>query len=466
MPLPPNIIICLCDQLRSSEVGCYGNRSVRTPNIDALAAESVRFESGISPYPVCMAARSALLSGQYPRRCTGGVGNVVYTTEPGDCAMPEYPHAGRPHLPDATLPELLHQAGYYNAAIGKWHIHTWPQDIGFDEYTIPRVHHCHSGQSFTRNGGPEFVPDGWSVDFEADEVEAFLDGRAKEGRPFFLYYNISPPHCPVADAPEQYRTMYRPEDIELRPNVDESAPLANQDYWFKVYRWDFRYYAHHLPYTEQLPPGYSLRHLIAEYRGVVAWVDDAVGRMLRNLSRRGLDKNTIVVFTADHGDNLGSHGRVQKGSFNEEAIAVPLVIRWPGSPRGQVVSDQVASLVDLMPTLLEAAGVEVPGHVHGQSLMPLLDGRRQRLDRDHAFIETPVGIAIRTPTHIYALPWTQPGGGPRAGRPLSDATDYFFDLRADPCQLRALPTDGESASLARDLDSRLRDWHRQARGAD
>ncbi|MBM3495186.1 MAG: hypothetical protein FJX72_12825, partial [Armatimonadetes bacterium] len=198
----PNIVLCTCDQLRAFEIGCYGNRFVRTPNIDRLGREGVRFETAVTNYPVCMAARSVMLSGMHNRACTGGVSNVAYPTKPGDHAMPEYPEKGRPHLKQQTLPEALREAGYATTAIGKWHIHSWPQDIGFDHYVIPRVHHCHSGQSFTEDGGPEFVPPGYSVDYEAERVERFVADRAKSAQPFFLFYNISPPHCPVADAPE------------------------------------------------------------------------------------------------------------------------------------------------------------------------------------------------------------------------------------------------------------------------
>ena len=137
----PNIILCMCDQLRAFEVGCYGNPVIRTPNIDRLAAEGVRFETAVTTFPVCMAARSVTLSGQYNRTCTGGVGNVATGQGEGRIYFPQYPFAGRPHLREATLPEILHGLGYHTAAIGKWHIHTWPHDIGFDQYVIPRVNH-------------------------------------------------------------------------------------------------------------------------------------------------------------------------------------------------------------------------------------------------------------------------------------------------------------------------------------
>lgn len=452
----PNIILCTCDQLRAFETGCYGNAVVRTPHIDRLAATGCRFETAVTNQPVCMAARSCLLSGQYNRHCTGGVANVSYRTEPGNFAMPEYPYPGRPHLPDPTLPELLGTAGYHCATVGKWHIHSWPHDVGFHEYLIPRVHHCHSGQSYTRNGSPELVAPGMSVDFEAAEVESFLAAR-HNASPFFLYYNISPPHCPLEDAPERYLTLYRPEEIPLRANVNLDVPLADQDYWFKVYRHDFRYYAFHLPYTETLPEEYTLRHLIATYYGLTTWVDDTVGRMLAALAAHGLDGETVVVFTSDHGDNLGSHGRVQKGTLNEESIRIPYIIRLPGANEGRIVSRQVASTVDLAPTLLDLAGLSpAPAHMDGHSLAPILKGARACLDEPGAFIETMHdGIGIRTPRHLYGLPV----GTGEAAQTLPASPNMFYDLACDPCQMSNLAGDTQHLEVARDLHARLQQWH-------
>lgn len=467
----PNIILCTCDQLRAFELGCYGNPVIRTPNLDRLAAEGVRFETAVTTFPVCMAARSVLLSGQYNRTCTGGVGNVAFPQDDGRIYFPQYPHTGRPHLRETTLPEILRGLGYHTAVIGKWHIHSWPHDIGFDDYLIPRMNHAHSGQHFTENGGPEFVPDGYSVDFGCDRVAAFLAQQASADRPFFLYYNISPPHCPLSDAPARYTRMYAPDEIPIRPNVDLARPLPDQDHWFKVYRWDYRYYNFHLPYTEELPEDFTLRRVIAEYYGMTTWVDDAVGRMLAALAAHGLAENTIVVFTSDHGDYLGSHGRVQKGDLHEESVRIPLIVRCPrpllsrpagrseGRPadppagRQPGVADQcVAALVDIAPTLLDLLGCAAPAHMAGRSLTPALCGAPAAADADHAIIETGRGVGIRTRTHLYGLPFV-------AGtRRLADTPYLFTDLAADPYQWRNLAGTAEQAEVAAELDGRLRAW--------
>jgi choline-sulfatase len=399
-----------------------------------------------------MAARSVTLSGQYNRTCTGGVSNVAYASRPGDVNMPEYPEEGRPHLKAPTLAEVLRDEGYATAAIGKWHIHSWPHDVGFEHYVIPRVHHCHSGQSFTESGGPEFVPQGFSVDYEAERVEEFIADRARRPEPFLLYYNISPPHCPVADAPERFLRMYDPARVQLRPNVDPSVPLARQDYWFKVYRYDFRHYGLHLPYADKLPEGYDIRALTAEYQGLVTWADEALGRMLGALDRSGLAEDTIVLFSADHGDNLGSHGLVQKGGPTEESSRIPWLIRRPGSIPVGTTSDAVASLVDVAPTLLGLARAPVPGHMHGQSLARRLMGRDERPHIAHAVVETGSGAAIRTPSRMCFVPFAQ------VDRKLGERATMLYDVAADPYQLRNLAADDEWEHEAHELVSLLREW--------
>jgi len=439
----PNIILITSDQLRPYELGCYGGKEIATPNIDRLAARGTVWETAISNFPVCMPARSIMMSGQMNRTATGGKTNVSHGGRPGDFTMPEYPYPGRPHLKDPALPELLRGAGYHTAAIGKWHIHSWPDDIGFDSYLIPRVHHAHSAQTYTRNGGPEFCAPGYSVDLEAGEAETFLIDNARSEKPFFLYYNISPPHCPVADVPEEFLRLYDPDKLTLRENTDEAA-IEDKDYWYKVYRWDFRYYSHRLPHTMELPEGYDLRALAAEYFGAVTWMDRAVGRILNAVAAAGLEEDTLVVFTADHGENLGSHGLVQKGTENDESICIPLVMAGPDVARGHRVAGSVASLVDLAPSFLAAAGQGAPEHMHGASLMAEAGGGAA--DGRVAFFETGNGAGLRSPdTTIYAR-FTAP-------RQLAEPPATLFDNVNDPYQYQNLaseqPTHPLMAELAR-----------------
>ncbi|QBY01365.1 hypothetical protein E2K80_12035 [Rhodophyticola sp. CCM32] len=437
MATRPNIILITSDQLRPFELGCYGGTQVATPNIDRLAARGAMWDLAITNFPVCMAARSVLISGQHNRTATGGKTNVAYDGRQGDFNMPEYPYPKRPHLPHKTLAEILRDSGYETSVIGKWHIHSWPHEIGFDHYLIPRVHHAHSAQIYSRDGGPEFAPDGFSVAFEAEEAVTYLKGKTDSTQPFFLYHNISPPHCPVADMPDEYLHMYDPDHVALRENTDEDR-IENKDYWYKVYRWDFRYYSFRLPHTMDLPQGYDLRALAAEYYGAVTWMDSAVGRILDAVRDAGLEDDTLIVFTSDHGENLGSHGLVQKGTENDESLRIPLVMAGPGVVPGHRVTGAVASLVDLAPSFLEAAGQPAPDHMHGASLMAEAGGAADT--GRTAFFQTVRGVGLRSPAQTVYAPLSD-------DRRISAAPVTVYDNINDPFQYQNLAPDGKDQAL-------------------
>jgi len=143
----PNIILCLCDQMRAQAVGCYGNDLVRTPNLDRLATAGVRFETAVSNAPLCTPARSAILAGQYARTCTGMLNN---TTE-------DPPPPRRIRLTDPTLAEILRDGGYRTELIGKWHIDPPPEHVGFDHAVFPQIPHHHYGQRYFETGRDEFT---------------------------------------------------------------------------------------------------------------------------------------------------------------------------------------------------------------------------------------------------------------------------------------------------------------------
>ena len=455
MSRPPNVVVCLCDQLRAFEVGCYGNAVIQTPHIDRLARQGVRFETAVTNSPLCLPARSSLLSGQYARTCTGVLDNVRTMLPDGTYTTAEHPEPGRPHIPDPTLAEQLGTMGYDTAVIGKWHIYSTPRDLGFGYSLVPRVHHRQTKQVFREDGGDEFVVDGWAPDFEAQRVKAYLE--APHERPFFLFYNIAPPHPPIADAPVRYLSMYAPDSVPLRPNVYVDGELPHNEEWFKIYLYDFLYYdGQRASPAYALPEGFGLRHLTALYYGLTTWVDDLVGTLLANLTAAGLDDNTIVIFGSDHGDNLGSHGYWNKGRLMEESIRIPLVVRAPGVEPA-VARQQVASIVDIMPTVLELVGAEIPSSVQGRSLAPVLQGESAELPDNHAFIETHGhDIGIRTPMHLYAMQLDE------ANRQVVDSRRMFYDLRSDPYQQPNLAgtATGEQATLADALQQRLEAWHR------
>jgi len=433
----------MCDQLQAAATGCYGNPDVKTPHIDALATGGVRFLHGISNAPVCMAARSVLLSGQHNRTCTGGISNVGYPQgKVGSYPMPEYPAPGRLHFPNATLPEVLRAAGYRTAAIGKWHIYVWPDVIGFDHYVIPRTHHVHSAQHYVEDGGPEFVPAGWSVEFETRRAIQYIEEGDRE-HPFFLYLNYSPPHPPLNDCPEKYLRMYDPASLTLRDNVDAIHGFP-REHDVRVYWWDYRYYELQLPYT-LAPMAYSMRDIYSAYYGNVTWMDANLGRVLQALDASGQREDTLVVFTADHGDNLGSHGRCGKGLPYDESLLIPMIYSQPNNLSALVDERHVVGLVDVAPTVLTAAGIDIPGHMSGTDVLNS---------------EVAVGISEITPGNLLA----------RTDRftahiDVRDGTRRlaFFDNRQDPFQRRNLVTESVFADEQARLFTLLEVHHRTVR---
>lgn len=440
----PNIVVLLCDQLRPFELGCYGHEVVMTPNIDRLASQGVRFELACSSNPLCSPARASLVSGQYSRTCTGILGNV------------EEPGTEREHFPDPTLPELLKNLGYETMLVGKWHIGCEPGVLGFNRAIYPKVSHRNTHQTYFDETRQSMIVEGFAPDFELEITEGFLSQEHE--KPFFLFHNLSLPHMPFFDVPDRFKTRYSPDEVEIRPNAYIKGKLPYDENWFKIYMYDYQYYREHEPWTNELPAGFDLRTLTALYYGMIASVDDQVGRILDCLERTGLMENTVVVFLSDHGDNLGSHGRFNKHSTNDEAIRIPFIFSWPGRLQPGVVDSCVASLVDVAPTLLSLIGEQIPEYMQGRNLVSLLLDTNTAFEDDSAFIENIGGeIAIRTPTHLFAC-LTQEDEGELQRKVVDDEYE-FFDLRNDPYQLRNLAKTGEQADVSSALKERLLHWN-------
>ena len=446
----PNVIICMCDQLRAFDVGCYGNEVVNTPHIDRLSANGMRFELAVTNNPVCMAARSCLLTGQYTRTCQGFLGNYNDVGTDGRPWLPEYPEEKRRFLLDPTIPEHLKAIGYETVLFGKWHVQPAPFLLGFDYSLYPRVHHRHTGQTFIENRGEGEEVQGFSVDFEAKQVREYLNEIGD--RPFFMFYNISPPHMPLDDAPDKYLYMYRAEDVPLRPNVYVNGKLPYDEHWFKVYMWDFLYYQEQEPYTEKLPERFDLRHLIARYYGLTTWVDDMVGKLMEGLQENDLTDETIVLFMSDHGDNLGSHHLFNKGRLIEESIRVPMI--WSGPGIARTVNDrQVAQTIDVMPTIIDRCGGCIPDSVQGRNLSAVLSGVQDQLEESHAYIETDRGeIGLRTTDYLYGLQLDEEGNSTTEG-------DSFFDLNNDPYEMNNLAYTQRQKEIGAGMRSRLMHWN-------
>ena len=462
----PNIIIFQCDQLRAFELGCYGNSTTKTPNIDHFSEQGFLFETSVCNNPVCMASRSSLMAGQYSRSCTGDLGNDFLMTDIGMGELePEIPEFHRGYVfPNKTLPEILKGAGYQNTAIGKWHIRPSPDLLGFHNSILPLNNHRHSGQYYSFDGERYEKQDDFGPEFEIRQVEKFL-GNQKGDQPFFLYYNVMPPHMPLADMPDEFLSLYRPDEINLRQNVFSGKDLPFSEKWFKIYLWDYLYYHYQKSYTETLPKGFDLKSLVALYYGAIAWVDSIFGRLLSSIAVNGLEKDTIVLFTSDHGDQLGSHQRWNKGVLFEESIRIPQIWRWPDKIKRSTNSNQIATTIDVMPSLLDACCVDVPESVHGQSLLKVLSGVKKSLKKNHAFIETSSSskgeglteIGIRTPNYLYGLCLD------KKTHVLVDGVGSMYDLRNDPYQEMDLFSSYFHREVNRNLRDTLITWHKQTK---
>lgn len=449
----PNVIIILCDQLRNDALGCYGNKFVNTPNIDRLAKNGFLFEHGISNTPVCTPARSNLLSGQYSRTCVGSRANEM-SNVPGDENLGRN---DRLKFPRPTLPEQFKKMGYKTAQIGKWHIDTRPSLLGFDEslVTIGSGSFFTNG-SFSKNEGAPYPVPGFTTDHEITRAKEFISSNKNSERPFFLYYNIISPHMPILDVPYKYSHMYNPKEVPLRKNVWKNGVLAYDEQWFHIYMWQTFYNKEHQPVTAKASPDFTLRELTALYYGAVSWVDDTVGEIIQSLKDNGLENNTLIVFTSDHGDMLGSHHLWNKDRLYEESICIPMIYSWPGEIHSGTNNSQVASLIDIMPTLLDLCGGEIPGSVQGQSLSPVLHRQKNCLEQNYTFIETPLrAMGIRTPDYLYGMLMN---GEDTA---IEDDRYLFYDLQEDPYELNNLAKTGNSAALANEFREKLIKWDKE-----
>ena len=431
----PNVVIIFPDQLRWTELGCYGHPVVKSPNIDGLAAGAVRLTQAFSNFPVCSPARSVLLSGRYAR-CNGVFSNQDNEAEPG-----------RPTNRSTTLAEALAAAGYSTALVGKWHLRPTPAALGFSQSLRCRMRHRYFKQTFYKNEGEPYVYEGYSPEHETQAAVQFV--REHRDRPFFLYLAYGPPHMPLSEMPERYRTMYDPAKVVLRDNVWKDGVLAFNEDWFKTYLSDFQYYQHKDTFTQALPAGMTLRELTALYYGQITAIDDCVAQVLTAIHQAGLDDDTIIVFTSDHGDMLGSHQAFNKGVHYDEATHIPMIIRYPRVLQPRVIDQQVASLVDIMPTVLELCGLPVPASVQGTSLVPVLTGRQPQTGSNAAFIETGACDGIRTRQYLYYL-------GPKQAE-----REHLFDTQADPYQMNDLAADPSQQTVLASLRARVHAWQKQ-----
>lgn len=423
----PNILLIVTDQQRGDCLGSDGHPVLQTPWLDQLAAQGARFRRAYSAHPQCIPARRTLITGR--QAVNHGVYNNYNTI-----------------LPFPTLPGELSAAGYQSHICGKMHL--WPfrslhghmsgdfadsmtGDRDSSDYTrwltrqgvdIPRpgeAHGCHpNGRSVrTWHLDERHHLTNWCTDRALDFIE-----RRDPTNPFFLSVGYLQPHQPLVP-PEFYFRRYM--DQALPPPVfgDWCAPSRGMQPGLPVDAW----------YTE-LPPR-QMHELRAAYYACINHIDDQIGRLLMTIPR-----NTVVLFTSDHGEMLGDHRLSRKTRAFEPSARIPFLMRWPDhidSPaRGQVRSEPV-ELMDVMPTLLACAGVPIPAGVDGRSVLPLLHGTGESW-REHLHGEMSVcGGASDYGGCATGMQFLTDGRWKFIWEPGPGHT-YLFDLDADPQELQNL----------------------------
>ncbi|NQU23033.1 MAG: arylsulfatase [Candidatus Nealsonbacteria bacterium] len=376
---PPNVIYVFADDLGYAELGCYGQKWIKTPHIDRIAAEGIRFTQHYSGNAVCAPSRCCLMTGKHPGhafiRNNGDPKNLQPIREKYGWEFPgQYPIPAA----EVTIAEMLKQKGYATGAMGKWglgHFGTTgdPNRQGFDlfyGFNCQRHAHNHYPRFLWRNDKKEILPgndrklDGetYSQDKFAEVAMEFV--RANKDRPFFLYLPFAIPHLSI-QVPEQSLAQYK-----------GKIPEAD--------------YEHH---------GY-LKHPFprAGYAAMISHIDRDIGRLMALLKELELDERTLVIFSSDNGptyDRLGGSDseffesagefRGLKGSLYEGGIRVPMVARWPGKIKPGVVSDHISALWDVMPTIAEVTGTTPPAGIDGISFAATLLGQTQK-QRQHEYL--------------------------------------------------------------------------------
>ncbi len=432
----PNVLFIAVDDM-NADLGCYGSAIVKSPNIDRLATEGVRFDRAYCQFPLCSPSRSSIMTGLRPDQTR--VFDLAYHFRTG---LPEV----------VTLPQLFTKAGYYVARVGKIYHYGNPGDIGTSGLDDPA-----SWQEFVNPAGLDkttleadvinFTPQraglGSSLALYADPKgrdEDHTDGKVAteairllekhKTEPFFLAVGFYKPHCPYI-APKKYFDLYPLEEIEV--------PIVGADYAKTVP-------APALASTKPWP-NFGVTHEEARrakqaYYAAISFVDAQIGRVLDALQKLGLRENTIVVFWSDHGYELGEHGLWFKQSCFEDSARVPLIIAPPERKSAGQSSPRLVELIDLYPTLADLAGLKPPAALPGQSLRPLLVRPDAAWDRP-AFTQVEragfAGWSVRTPKWRYTE-WDEGKRG-----------EELYDETNDPRELANLARDPKSTAVLAEL---------------
>lgn len=429
-PRPRNIVWIMSDDHARHALSCYGSGLNKTPNLDRIASEGVRFDNAFCTNSLCAPSRATLFTGKYSH-INGMKDNTPQSVFDGS---------------QQTFPKLLQKAGYRTAIIGKWHLVSDP--TGFDYWNILPGQGVYFDPQFIEMGKRVKRP-GYVTDIITDDAIRYLEGAG--AAPFCLLVHHKAPHRvwePDPKHSQMYAAREMPEPATFNDDYRNRASSAAHA--------DNRI-ADMPDWVKQQPPGmtpeqtkkWNYQRFIKDYLRVIASVDDNVGRLLETLEASGLASNTLVAYTSDNGFFLGDHGWFDKRFMYEESLRVPLMMRLPGAKRGRVEKRMVAN-IDFAPTLLDAAGVPVPADIQGRSLAPLLAGKDVEWRESFYY-------------HYYEYPQphrVRPHYGVRTERyklvyyPTVNEWE-LFDLKSDPRELKSVYAEPARAGVVAKMKAEL-----------
>lgn len=417
----PNIIVIMSDEHNASVLGSYGNDIVRTPNLDGLSRHGVTFESCYCNSPLCVPSRLSFTSGKYISRIGAWSNNCWIPS--ADCP---------------SLPRVMNATGYESFLCGKMHYDS-TRRYGFTEIGGNMNNSYKTGKGNRRAADNLTPKDGISGRFNnfhtgnnssilthdrnvtSGTVE-FLDNRRVSDKPFFLLVGYLAPHFPLI-VPEKYLEPYI--DKVPMPEIPQGH-LESQPRNYKHLR---------IGFNSENVPDEIVRKGRELYYGLTQWLDKEVGKVLSSLSNSAVADNTVVIYTTDHGENMGEHGLWWKNCMYEHASRVPLIVNWPARWKGGQRRTQSCSLLDVVQTIAELGGADVPSDWNGDSMVQWLDDPESDW-KDLAVSEyyahnIASGFAmIRMGNYKYVY-HTEADADHRAEREL-------YDLQADPGEFNNL----------------------------
>jgi arylsulfatase A-like enzyme len=370
-----NVLLIMADQFRFDALGAAGNKIIHTPNLDALAGTGVMFRECRVQHPVCMPSRACIFTGRYPSVHRVRTNGVTLSRQ------------------EKTLAEVYLESGYRTGGAGKFHfipqlgrqlptMETHPDPFyGFEEFHIGEDGGVGEYGQWLKRYHPEFAgkPNNalplelHNTHWAAAHTIDFIKDCAARREPFFAFCSFVAPHHPY-NPPPPYQTMYK--EGEMPPPVIRAGELDDKPPFFKADSKRWEDFSERLSYNR------------AQYYGSVTFIDDAIGSIVRTLGELQIRQDTLVVFTADHGDLLGDHGLWFKGPYHYRACAnVPLIFNWPGRVQSGKAVDGIVQNIDLFPSITALTGINNPPGVQGKSQLAVLTSQTSDTGNSSALIE-------------------------------------------------------------------------------